>query len=209
MSSSLPKTGGRSRVGLLSLMTVVAFAVFLYLQVRSRPEVHVSAEANGAVHSENHFAPAEDLERFDVQEINRAQRTIDIAMYAFTDRYIAEALIRAAHRGVAIRLYRDREQYHEEQRHAAEHGGMSTTSIFRGEPLIHIRVKRNGERNLMHLKGYVIDGGLLRDGSANWSNAGLKDQDNNAHFTNDRAEVRAYMEDFERMWRRGDNEEIQ
>ncbi|MBV9608052.1 MAG: hypothetical protein JO187_00720, partial [Acidobacteria bacterium] len=194
---------------LVSLVALATLALASYAELRSRPDVHVSAQANRGFESENHYAPAEDLERLDVHQIDRAQRTIDIAMYAFTDRYIAEALLRAAHRGVAIRLYRDREQYHEEQRHAAEHGGVSSTNMFRGEPAIHIRVKKNGERNIMHLKAYAIDGGLLRDGSANWSNAGLKDQDNNAHFTNDGAQIRAFTEDFERMWRRGDNQEIQ
>ena len=52
---------------------------------------------------------------------------------------------------------------------------------------IQIRVKASHE--LMHLKAYVIDGSLLRDGSANWSPSGLKRQDNNAHFTSDRAQV--------------------
>src|SRR5581483_3888361 len=176
MSQVIRNADGSSRLGLVSVMAIAAVALISYLQLPSRPEIHVSAEATGttAAASENHYAPAQDLERFDVQQIDRARHTVDIAMYAFTDRYIADALLRAAHRGVSIRLYRDREQYHEEQRHAAEHGGLSTTNMFRGEQLIHIRVKSNGERNLMHLKAYVIDGALLRDGSANWSNAGLK-----------------------------------
>jgi len=209
MSLDIRGTRGRSRVGLVSFIAIATLALLSYLQLRSRPEIHVSAQATGATTSENHYAPAQDLERLDVQEIDRARHTIDIAMYAFTDRYIADAVLRAAHRGVAIRLYRDREQYHEEQRHAAEHGGISTSNMFRGEQLIHIRVKSNRERNLMHLKAYLVDRGLLRDGSANWSNAGLKDQDNNAHFTNDRAQVQAFIDDFEQMWGRADNEEIQ
>lgn len=194
---------------MVSLTAVAALALVFYLNLRTRPEVRVSAQAAGATTSENHYSPTEDLERFDVEEIDRAQRTIDIAMYAFTDRYIAEALVRAAHRGVAVRIYRDHEQYHDEQRHAAEHGGMSSTNMFRGEGQIHIRVKSNGERNLMHLKAYVVDGGLLRDGSANWSNAGLKNQDNNAHFTNDRAQVQRFADDFQEIWSRGDNQEVQ
>ena len=191
------------------LLTTLAVAFISYVNMRSRPEVHVTTQAAGPTSSEDHFSPTEDLERLDVEEIERAQKTIDIAMYAFTDRYVAEALLRTAHRHVTVRIYRDHEQYQEEQRHAAEHGGVSTTNMFRGEELIHIRVKQNGEHNLMHLKAYVIDGGLLRDGSANWSNAGLKTQDNNAHFTNDRTQVRGFIDDFERMWGRGDNQEIQ
>jgi phosphatidylserine/phosphatidylglycerophosphate/cardiolipin synthase-like enzyme len=84
-------------------MAIATLALLSYVQLRSRPEIHVSAQATGAPTSENHYAPAQDLERLDVQEIDRARHTIDIAMYAFTDRYVADAVLRAAHRGVAIR----------------------------------------------------------------------------------------------------------
>jgi phosphatidylserine/phosphatidylglycerophosphate/cardiolipin synthase-like enzyme len=39
-----------------------------------------------------------------VQEINRAQSTIDVAIYSFTRDEIADALIAAKNRGVAIRI---------------------------------------------------------------------------------------------------------
>jgi phosphatidylserine/phosphatidylglycerophosphate/cardiolipin synthase-like enzyme len=61
----------------------------------------------------------------------------------------------------------------------------------------------------MHLKAYVIDGSLLRDGSANWSPSGLKRQDNNVHFTSDPAQVEAFRRIFEQMWNRTDNERVQ
>ncbi len=190
-------------------MLLAAIAIAMYLvPLHQQPGVHVGAAA-GKIESENHYAPGEDLERLDAEQIDRAQHTLDIAMYAFTDRWLAEALLRAAHRGVLIRLYRDREQFDEEQRHAAEHGSLSSTNLLRGLPQVHIRVKASRRRDLMHLKAYLVDGVLLRDGSANWSNAGLKDQDNNAHFTNDPAQVRAFKVDFEDIWGRRDNEEVQ
>jgi phosphatidylserine/phosphatidylglycerophosphate/cardiolipin synthase-like enzyme len=34
----------------------------------------------------------------------------------------------------------------------------------------------------MHFKSYVVDGSLLRTGSANWSPTGLKRQDNDVHY---------------------------
>ncbi len=197
----------RRTVSTLALLAAIAIVLY-QVPLRHEAGVHVSAAA-GKIESENHYAPAEDLERLDAEQIDRAQHTLDIAMYAFTDRWLAEALLRAARRGVIIRLYRDREQFEEEQRHAAEHGSHSSTNLLRGVPQIHIRVKASGRRDLMHLKAYLVDGVLLRDGSANWSNAGLKDQDNNAHFTNDPAQVRAFKVDFDEMWARRDNEEVQ
>jgi phosphatidylserine/phosphatidylglycerophosphate/cardiolipin synthase-like enzyme len=196
-------------VSTLALLAAVAIVMY-QVPLRHEAGVHVSAApAAGKIESENHYAPAEDLERLDAEQIDRAQHTLDIAMYAFTDRWLAEALLRAAHRGVVIRIYRDREQFQEEQRHAAEHGSLSSTNLLRGVPQVHIRVKASGRRDLMHLKAYLVDGVLLRDGSANWSNAGLKDQDNNAHFTNDPGQIRQFRAQFEAMWARTNNEEVQ
>ena len=138
----------------------------------------------------------------DQERLDQAQRTVDIAMYAFTDRVLADELLKLSRRGVHIRLYRDREQYEEERRNRR-----TTTETLRGQPGIQIRVKAS--RELMHLKSYVIDGSLLRDGSANWSSGGLKWQDNNAHFSSDPAQVAAFQQVFEQMWNRGDNQRIE
>jgi phosphatidylserine/phosphatidylglycerophosphate/cardiolipin synthase-like enzyme len=45
---------------------------------------------------------------------------------------------------------------------------------------VEVRVKAS--QDLMHFKSYVIDGALLRTGSANWSPTGLKRQDNDVHY---------------------------
>lgn len=149
-----------------------------------------------------HFSPAENLERADIEALDRARRTIDIAIYAFTDQYIARELIELANRGVRIRLYRDREQWEQEQSRRN-----STTEMLAGNKNIEIRVKQS--KTLMHLKAYVIDGALLREGSANWSPAGLKRQDNNARYTADRVAVQSFRDEFEEMWARPSNEVIQ
>ena len=158
---------------------------------------------------EDHFAPPEDLERLDLYRLEHARLSLDIAMYSFTDRALADELIKLARDGVEIRIYRDREQYDSEQRAAAQHHDHSTTDMFRGENNIHVRVKGNGRRDLMHLKAYLVDGTLLRDGSANWSVAGERYQDNNARYTSDPVEIRYFTDDFEQMWARSDNEIIQ
>ncbi|HZR30802.1 MAG TPA: phospholipase D-like domain-containing protein [Terriglobales bacterium] len=160
-------------------------------------------------HRDAYYSPADNLERLDIQQLRQAQRTVDIAMYAFTDKYLAQELLELARRGVRIRLYRDRSQYQEEQRHAAEHAEASCSDILHQEQDIQIRVKNSSERDLMHLKAYVVDGGMLREGSANWSPAGLKRQDNSIHFITDVAQVKAFERDFEQMWNRADNLRVQ
>ena len=63
------------------------------------------------------FSPDSDLEVLDIAQLRKARSTIDIAMYAFTDRRLAEELAHTDS-SIQIRLYRDGEQFESEQRHA-------------------------------------------------------------------------------------------
>jgi hypothetical protein len=162
------------------------------------------AYAHSSVDGTNYnlYSPADNIEHSDYSNLERSRGHLDIAMYAFTDRYLAELLVRLANKGMTIRIYRDGEQYQSE-----EMRGNSTTSLFHGHANIHVRVKP-ASRNLMHLKAYS-DGLILRDGSANWSPSGLKQQDNNARYTNDSQQIKDFETAFEMMWNRTDNTTIQ
>ena len=160
-----------------------------------------------------HYSPEDNLEAIDIFMIDRAQKTLEIAMYAFTDRRIAEAVIRAAARGVHVWIYRDgiqiRDRGDKSQRLLSSPPGQSG--------LVRIEVKDNSARNIMHLKAYVVDGAWLRTGSANWSPPGegawcsrgkrphRDQQDNNLFITNDLGEVRKFESTFRRIWTRGSN----
>jgi phosphatidylserine/phosphatidylglycerophosphate/cardiolipin synthase-like enzyme len=195
----------------LTALCLVVLTVMLqraqHKQVTAKVQELTQAAEAGTPAAEDHFSPAEDLERIDVQRLEGAKASVDIAMYAFTDQYLAEEIKRLAERGVRIRIYRDQEQYEQEQRHAAKKNDDSTTSMLTGERNVQIRVK--GHRELMHLKAFLIDGTLLRDGSANWSPSGEKRQDNNAHCTADPAQAAAFRQAFEEMWARSDNLVVQ
>ena len=136
------------------------------------------------------------------------KRPLDIAIYAFTDRILAALLVREAEQGTVIRIYRDGEQYQNEERNAARFRDQSTTAMFRGQRNIHVRVKPPSPSDLMHLKAWS-DGEVLREGSANWSPAALKRQDNNVRFSRNADEVKAFEADFEAMWNRPLNTIVQ
>lgn len=195
------------------LVVLAALGLGAYYQYRERAQARTAlpaaaaAAAPGAVST--HYSPGDNLEQLDAEALGRAQRSVDIAMYAFTNKFLAEELRALARRGVRIRLYRDRSQYEQEQRNAAEHDDTCATDLLRGEANVEIRVKRARGRNIMHLKSFLVDGALLREGSANWSPAGLKAQDNNATYTTDPALVRHFQQAFEQMWERGDNVVVQ
>ena len=147
---------------------------------------------------EIHYAPHENLETVDAQEIGRAQLSIDIAAYVLSDPRIIEALTDAAERGVLIRLYLDKSQFAE---HGPTRGGLVEALL--AHPNVAARVK--GEGVLMHLKAYAVDGAVLRTGSGNFSRSGLASQDNDAIFITDPAVVDAFEGNFERIWARAQN----
>ena len=162
-----------------------------------------------------HFSPSENLERLEMDHLKAAaeharaaKRPLDVAIYAFTDRILAALLIREAEQGNVIRVYRDGEQYENEERNAARFRDPSTTAMFRGQGNIHVRVKAPSPSDLMHLKAWS-DGQVLREGSANWSPAALKRQDNNIRFSRNATEVKAFEVDFEAMWNRPSNTIVQ
>ena len=113
-----------------------------------------------------HYAPVENLEHADVALIDQAEHNIDLAAYVMTDWPVMRALIRAAQRGVKVRIYMD----------GGRIGERDPTPLFReliATPEIEVRFKRAGSP-LMHLKSYQIDGRWLRSGAANFSATKVK-----------------------------------
>ena len=53
----------------------------------------------------------------------------------------------------------------------------------------------------MHLKSFVVDGAVLRTGSANFTMGGEQRQDNDLIVIRDPSDVEKFEAYFERMWR--------
>ena len=144
------------------------------------------------------YSPATNLEQSELTMLRTAKRSVDIAMYSFTDREIAEELVELARVGVKVRVYRDRTEY----QHEAERSDLNTTAMLTGAG-IEVRIK--GQKDLMHLKSYAIDGTCVRTGSANWSPTGLKRQDNDVRYECSPAAAEQFARKFEELWRRPSN----
>ncbi len=184
---------------------IVALCLFAYV-----PEISFASTQSQDIGV--FYSPDSNLEQLDIREISLATRTIDIAMYSFTDRNIGNALLAAADRGVIVRIYRDKTQILDRN---------DQTKRMLINPNIHVRIKNNNRYNIMHLKAYVIDGEMLREGSANWSPAGegawksrteaaptasgTVQQDNTVVLTTDPESVMIFRKHFERLWNREDN----
>lgn len=57
-----------------------------------------------------YFSLVNDPEGAIIQELDKAKETIDMAMYYFTDRDLANEVIGAYDRGVRVRIYLDKDQ---------------------------------------------------------------------------------------------------
>ena len=57
--------------------------------------------------------------------LRSAKGSVDIAMYSFTDRELAEELVDLARSGIKIRVYRDRTEYQQE----VERSDLNTTAM--------------------------------------------------------------------------------
>ena len=95
-------------------MLCAIVAVEFAMSPRTFHHMRESAPENTSHSPAIYFAPQRDLSVIDRQIIRSAKHSLEIAMYSFTDRRIAEELVDACHRGVAVNLYRDRSQYEEE-----------------------------------------------------------------------------------------------
>jgi phosphatidylserine/phosphatidylglycerophosphate/cardiolipin synthase-like enzyme len=143
-----------------------------------------------------HYAPVENLEQADVALIDRAEHDIDFAAYVLTDRPVMSALLRAAGRGVKIRIFLD----------GGRIGEREPTPLFRellATPEIDVRFKR-ARSPLMHLKCYQIDGRWLRTGAANFSASGLKRQDNDLLVFDNQAAAEVFKRRFDAIFAQGE-----
>jgi phosphatidylserine/phosphatidylglycerophosphate/cardiolipin synthase-like enzyme len=159
----------------------------------------ITTWAQSGTQVEIHYAPRENLESVDVQEIGRAELSIDMAAYVLSDPQ--------NHRG-ADRRRRTRRSHpplsrQVSIRRARTHSRGGSSEALLAHPNVSARVK--GEGVLMHLKAYAVDGEVLRTGSGNFSRSGLSSQDNDLILIADQAVVDAFEANFDRIWARAQN----
>jgi phosphatidylserine/phosphatidylglycerophosphate/cardiolipin synthase-like enzyme len=132
--------------------------------------------------------------------IDQAERTIDVAMYSFSDYGLMDALERAQNRGVSIRFIFESAN---EDRKDPE----GTTSAKIEDLGIDVRYVNK----IMHHKFAIIDGprtdtedaftGILTTGSGNWSySAGTKYDENTVFIQGDGELLLRFQREFNHLW---------
>jgi len=166
------------------------FLFFLFLAFSGCKENHTTSLSTPSVSV--YFSPRGGATSAVVSEIKKAKDSIDVAIYSFTSRRIARALIQAHRRGVKVRVVAD------------EGSARSRNSVlpFLESVGIPVRYKRGSGGGLMHNKYAVIDGKTVITGSFNWTVSAERRNDENLLVIKGLpAVVKAYEENFERLWK--------
>lgn len=123
--------------------------------------------------------------------IDRAQSTLDIALYNTNSSAVVAAVNDARGRGVQVRWIAE--------------GNNSNTALDQLHPAIPVLYRTNSEGSGMHNKFMVIDAedaqrAIVMGGSCNWTTQSFFDDYNNLVFIQDQALARCYRMEFEEMW---------
>ncbi len=174
----------------LRLFLLILFLFLLPYSCRTpQPQEQVP---RGEIETTAYFSPRGGCEEAVIDLINHSKRTIDIAIYSFTDRKIARALIKAHNRGVKIRVIIDY--------------GNGKSRYCVGPLLekagIRVRYKRGSGGGLMHNKYAIYDRKILSTGSFNWtSNANKRNDENLVVIKNDTHLIELYQKNFNKLWK--------
>ncbi len=147
------------------------------------------------------FSPNGKCAAHVVREIGSAKKELLVAVYAFTSDDLANALVQAKKRGVAIQIVLDRD---------FDLANPSSKGKFLDAQKIPVRrisgakpVGAEKDAGLMHQKFAIIDRSVVLAGSYNWTYAAENSNDENLLFFREAAPLaEEYRRVFLRLWER-------
>ncbi|MBL0388513.1 DUF1669 domain-containing protein [Tumebacillus sp. ITR2] len=124
------------------------------------------------------------------EQIGKATKTLDIAIYSLTEDGIVQGILDAKKRGVTVRIITDKQQM----------GNKTQTEKLKLLKKSGIPIKYNTHSGLMHLKVTIIDGVECTTGSFNYSNQASTSNDEVLLVVKDAKATQAFEDQFQRMW---------
>ncbi len=134
------------------------------------------------------FSPQDNCAQEIVSSIDNAKSYVYVAMFYFTSRPIAQALVKAKDRGIDVKVCLDKEQPHYEY----------TKSKFLENKGINIKLI--GGSGIMHNKFCIIDDYIIITGSYNWTVSADLKNDENLLIIESKEIARIYKEQFNKFW---------
>jgi phosphatidylserine/phosphatidylglycerophosphate/cardiolipin synthase-like enzyme len=138
------------------------------------------------------FTPGDNIEQALIAHIQRADLSIDAAVYELTSPRLRRALLEAAYRGVSVRVLMD-----------ARRVGYRTLRNNVFVPFLQVHVARGrSPRGSMHHKFAVFDGQWVATGSYNWTPGAQHINFENLILEDDRDAAASFTAHFQDLWRR-------
>ena len=141
---------------------------------------------------EVYFSRSDPVEQKIVREIDGTRKSIHLLIYSFTDEKLETALLRAAGRGVDVKIVFDKSQTQE------KHSLADTMLAELGPKRVEFRTGRG--RGIMHEKMAVYDGADVSLGSFNWTANARDNNWENIIFLHDLRLATACEHEFQRVW---------
>lgn len=124
-----------------------------------------------------------------IQLIDSAKKSIKIAMFTWTRKDFAKAVVTAARRGVKVSVVMDR--------YAGKGAGIEIAGFL---CRCQVPIAFSSGQGLLHYKMMIIDDKILVNGSANWTKAAFTQNDDCIMILQDLTKEQANM--LDRLWKR-------
>ena len=134
------------------------------------------------------FSPGDDCLNAIISAMDEAEKTIKICVFTISDDRITEAILRAYHRGISIKIITDNRKLHD------------TGSDIRELAVKGLNVRIDKTRSHMHHKFAVFDEARVLTGSYNWTRSAALHNHENILVTDNFTIVQDYSREFDRLW---------
>jgi phosphatidylserine/phosphatidylglycerophosphate/cardiolipin synthase-like enzyme len=151
--------------------------------------IDTGREPVGVVQTKAFFSPGEACLRTIVEQLRGARRRADLCVFTVSDDRIADEILAAHRRGVAVRLISDNDKVHDD--------GSDVLALQSAG----VAVALDRTPAHMHHKFALIDGTWLLNGSYNWTRSACMVNEENLVLTNDPSLVKQFSQVFEDLWR--------
>lgn len=130
--------------------------------------------------------------------LQRAQKSIDIAIYSFTNRELGKTLRDSAKRGVQVRIIFDdgNKKDNRSMLGYLDKYNNITTCLLKGK-----KAQNGNYYGIMHQKMVIIDKNLLYIGSANWSKNAFENNYETLFYEDDPYVVNKALQFYEEMFK--------
>ncbi|WP_101842904.1 phospholipase D-like domain-containing protein [Halobacillus sp. Marseille-P3879] len=165
-------------VGTTMVFGTAAYAGYLHMK---------NANAITSIFSKSDQSPKNQL----IQVINEAKKSLDVAVFLFTENDLAASISDAAERGVRIRLVTDQNQVNYLPKQKANIESLYNSGI---------PVKVNRHSGSMHLKILIADTKVMTTGSYNFTTSAETKNDEVLVTIRSRKMAKEWTSQFEEMW---------